>query len=138
MSDTTHATATQANWTGGSLAAEDEVAFRLELETTAAPGPVSLTAEQRYPGGEVVRWDVPLTVVPGAPEEERSLGVALAVGADGVMMDVHPRPEAALCDGPQAVTTDEVAGLVADIVSVAKAIGRPMADPKQNLSAIGQ
>jgi 3-deoxy-7-phosphoheptulonate synthase len=63
---------------------------------------------------------------------------AVAVGADGIMMDVHPKPEAALCDGPQAVTTDEIAALIADVVSVAKAIGRPMADPKQNLSAIGQ
>ncbi|TMK54431.1 MAG: 3-deoxy-7-phosphoheptulonate synthase, partial [Actinobacteria bacterium] len=34
---------------------------------------------------------------------------AVAVGADGIMVDVHPRPEAALCDGPQAITTEEVA-----------------------------
>ena len=63
---------------------------------------------------------------------------AVAVGADGIMVDVHPRPEAALCDGPQAITTEEVAELVADIIAVAKAVGRPMANPKQNLSAIGE
>ena len=28
---------------------------------------------------------------------------AIAVGADGVIVDVHPDPEAALCDGPQAL-----------------------------------
>jgi 3-deoxy-7-phosphoheptulonate synthase len=63
---------------------------------------------------------------------------AVAVGADGIMVDVHPKPEAALCDGPQAITTEEVAELVADIIAVAKAVGRPMANPKQNLSAIGE
>lgn len=63
---------------------------------------------------------------------------AVAVGADGVMIDVHPRPETALCDGPQAVTPDEISEIVADIVLVARAIGRPMASPKQNLSAIGE
>jgi len=63
---------------------------------------------------------------------------AVAVGADGIMVDVHPRPEVALCDGPQAITTDEIAELVADIIAIAKAVGRPMANPKQNLSAIGE
>ena len=63
---------------------------------------------------------------------------AVAVGADGIMVDVHPRPEAALCDGPQAITTEEIAELVAEIIAVAKAVGRPMANPKQNLSAIGE
>ncbi|MGZ4140538.1 MAG: 3-deoxy-7-phosphoheptulonate synthase [Actinomycetota bacterium] len=62
----------------------------------------------------------------------------VAVGADGIMMDVHPRPETALCDGPQAITTEEVGELIADIIAVAKAVGRPMANPKQNLSAIGE
>ncbi len=63
---------------------------------------------------------------------------AVAVGADGIMVDVHPKPEAALCDGPQAITTEEVAKLVQEIIAVAKAVGRPMANPKQNLSAIGE
>jgi 3-deoxy-7-phosphoheptulonate synthase len=63
---------------------------------------------------------------------------AVAVGADGIMVDVHPRPEVALCDGPQAITTEEIAELVAEIIAVAKAVGRPMANPKQNLSAIGE
>jgi 3-deoxy-7-phosphoheptulonate synthase len=63
---------------------------------------------------------------------------AVAVGADGIMVDVHPRPEVALCDGPQAITTEEIGELVSDIIAVAKAVGRPMANPKQNLSAIGE
>jgi 3-deoxy-7-phosphoheptulonate synthase len=63
---------------------------------------------------------------------------AVAVGADGIMVDVHPKPEVALCDGPQAITTEEIAELVADVIAIAKAVGRPMANPKQNLSAIGE
>jgi len=33
---------------------------------------------------------------------------AVAAGADAVMIDVHPEPEVALCDGPQALTPDEM------------------------------
>ena len=33
---------------------------------------------------------------------------SVAAGADGVMIDVHPDPEQALFDGPQALTPDEM------------------------------
>lgn len=33
---------------------------------------------------------------------------AVAAGADGVIVDVHPRPEQALCDGPQALVEDDL------------------------------
>ena len=33
---------------------------------------------------------------------------AIAVGADGVIVDVHPHPEQALCDGPQALVDDDL------------------------------
>ncbi|MEU8271369.1 3-deoxy-7-phosphoheptulonate synthase [Sphaerisporangium sp. NPDC049002] len=33
---------------------------------------------------------------------------AIAVGADGVIIDVHPRPEQALCDGPQALVDGDL------------------------------
>ena len=33
---------------------------------------------------------------------------AIAVGADGVIVDVHPDPEAALCDGPQALVGSDL------------------------------
>ena len=52
---------------------------------------------------------------------------ALAAGADGVMIDVHPHPSEALCDGPQALTPDEVATLGAELSALAGALGRPMA-----------
>jgi 3-deoxy-7-phosphoheptulonate synthase len=35
----------------------------------------------------------------------------LAVGADGIIVDVHPQPDAALCDGPQALVEEDLAEL---------------------------
>ncbi len=52
---------------------------------------------------------------------------ALAAGADGVMVDVHPEPSEALCDGPQALTPPEVEALGAELAALATALGRPMA-----------
>jgi 3-deoxy-7-phosphoheptulonate synthase len=52
---------------------------------------------------------------------------ALAAGADGVMVDVHPNPSEALCDGPQALTPEEVAVLGKELSALAAALGRPMA-----------
>jgi 3-deoxy-7-phosphoheptulonate synthase len=63
---------------------------------------------------------------------------AAAVGADGVMIDIHPHPETALCDGPQALTTDELAPLVAEMTKVATAVGRSMARSSRGLSAVGE
>jgi 3-deoxy-7-phosphoheptulonate synthase len=37
---------------------------------------------------------------------------SLAVGADGVMVDVHPAPETALVDGAQALPPGEFAALM--------------------------
>jgi 3-deoxy-7-phosphoheptulonate synthase len=31
----------------------------------------------------------------------------IAVGADGLIIEVHPRPEEALCDGAQALTPEQ-------------------------------
>jgi len=38
--------------------------------------------------------------------------IAVAAGADGFMVDVHPAPETALCDGPQAILPGEFAELM--------------------------
>jgi 3-deoxy-7-phosphoheptulonate synthase len=40
---------------------------------------------------------------------------ALAVGADGVMVEVHPEPQAALSDGPQALLPDDFSALMNEI-----------------------
>ena len=50
---------------------------------------------------------------------------ALAAGADAVMIDVHPDPESALCDGPQALTPDEILDLGRDLERLAAVLKRP-------------
>jgi 3-deoxy-7-phosphoheptulonate synthase len=49
---------------------------------------------------------------------------AVAAGADGVMVDVHPEPGAALVDGAQALLPREVVELGAQLAAVAEAVGR--------------
>jgi 3-deoxy-7-phosphoheptulonate synthase len=52
---------------------------------------------------------------------------AVAVGADGVMVEVHPDPRAALCDGPQSLDIPGLRGLVHELSAVASAVGRVLA-----------
>ena len=45
---------------------------------------------------------------------------ALAVGADGVMVDVHPDPARALCDGPQSLRPEGFAHLMDELRAIAQ------------------
>ncbi len=56
-----------------------------------------------------------------------SLG-ALAVGADGVMVEIHPDPKAALCDGPQALNFEEFSDLMEGLKKLAPSMGRRIGD----------
>jgi 3-deoxy-7-phosphoheptulonate synthase len=49
---------------------------------------------------------------------------AVAVGADGVMVEVHPRPEEALCDGPQQIPAGEFADFAAQIERLVALMGK--------------
>ncbi len=51
---------------------------------------------------------------------------ALAVGADGVMIEVHPDPSQALCDGPQSLNLKEFAALMKDLKTICPAFGREL------------
>ena len=53
---------------------------------------------------------------------------AIAVGADGIIVDVHPHPETALCDGPQALIESDLREL-ASVAAPPVAFGGPDADP---------
>jgi len=55
---------------------------------------------------------------------------AIAVGADGVMIEVHIKPLDALSDGQQSLYPQDFAQLVKDIEKVALAIGRKLLPPK--------
>jgi 3-deoxy-7-phosphoheptulonate synthase len=52
---------------------------------------------------------------------------AAAAGADGVIIDVHADPSAALCDGGQALLPDEFKALMGDLERVTTALGRGLA-----------
>jgi len=51
---------------------------------------------------------------------------AVAAGADGVMVEVHHEPEAALSDGPQSIYPEQFAELMAQLRIIAPAIGRTL------------
>ena len=52
---------------------------------------------------------------------------ALAAGADGLMIEVHPNPERALSDGGQSLYTDQFARMMPELRAIATAIGREIA-----------
>ena len=51
---------------------------------------------------------------------------AIACGADGLLVEVHPNPCEALCDADQALTPQELADLMTSLAPIAGAIGRRM------------
>jgi 3-deoxy-7-phosphoheptulonate synthase len=51
---------------------------------------------------------------------------AVAAGADGLMVEVHPDPDQALSDGPQALRLDRFDTLMNEIGPVAVAVGRSL------------
>ena len=93
-----------------------ETAYRFTLDLAAVP-----TLKERSP--------LPVIVDPshaaGRRELVTPLSLAAAVaGADGLLVEVHPRPEEAICDGPQALRTEEL-GMFAERVRAAAAQQRP-------------
>jgi 3-deoxy-7-phosphoheptulonate synthase len=51
---------------------------------------------------------------------------SIAVGADGVLVEVHHKPEEALSDGPQALLPDAFAQLVREVDAIAHVLGRSL------------
>jgi 3-deoxy-7-phosphoheptulonate synthase len=54
---------------------------------------------------------------------------AVAAGADGLIIEVHPDPERALSDGVQSLYPDQFAQLMDEIRAIAPAVGRIIAQP---------
>lgn len=69
--------------------------------------------------GTGLRWMVPALAK-----------AAVAVGADGLIMEVHYKPEEALCDGYQSLSVDEFARLMSELNKIARAVGREISVPK--------
>ena len=49
--------------------------------------------------------------------------ISVVSGADGFLVDVHPSPETALVDGPQAILPGEFAALMDEVRSLADVMG---------------
>jgi 3-deoxy-7-phosphoheptulonate synthase len=62
---------------------------------------------------------------------------AVAAGADGVMVEVHPTPDRALSDGGQSLYPDQFAKLVSELRAITSAIGRSVASTPGTVGASG-
>ncbi len=77
---------------------------------------------------------LPVVVDPSHSGGRRDLVVplsraAIAIGADGIIVDVHPDPATALCDGPQALMAEDLAELTSSIKALAPIAGRTLTAP---------
>ena len=84
---------------------------------------------------------LPVLVDPSHATGDRALVIpmalaAAAAGADGLLVEVHPRPAEALCDGAQALTPQMFSELMAGLRKVLAAVGRTMAAPTELPRAI--
>ncbi|MEW6448112.1 MAG: 3-deoxy-7-phosphoheptulonate synthase [Bacillota bacterium] len=51
---------------------------------------------------------------------------AIAAGADGLLVEVHPNPAEALCDGAQSLTPENFAAMMEDLRKIAVVLGRKL------------
>jgi 3-deoxy-7-phosphoheptulonate synthase len=62
---------------------------------------------------------------------------AAAAGADGLLVEVHPWPERALCDGRQALTPERFQQLMRKLPAVLNAVDRHLWRPESPAQAVG-
>jgi len=62
---------------------------------------------------------------------------AIAVGADGLIIDVHPEPKAALCDGDQALPESDIREIADVVMSMSPLMGRMLALPAEMAELAG-
>jgi 3-deoxy-7-phosphoheptulonate synthase len=72
---------------------------------------------------------LPVVVDPSHSTGIRSLvkpmsRAAVAAGADGLIVEVHPNPEEALCDGAQSLRPEDFKALMGELGPVARSVGR--------------
>ncbi|HVS56935.1 MAG TPA: 3-deoxy-7-phosphoheptulonate synthase [Casimicrobiaceae bacterium] len=93
-----------------------ETAYRNVLDVTAIPvlkreTHLPVIVDPSHAGGKA--WMVPALSC-----------AAVAAGADGLLIAIHPNPCEALCDADQALTPAEFATLMEKLGAIARAIGR--------------
>ena len=95
-----------------------ETAYRNVLDVTAVPvlkkeTHLPVIVDPSHAGGKA--WMVPALSC-----------AAVAAGADGLLIEVHPCPTEAWCDADQALTPAEFAALMTRLDAVARAVGRTL------------
>ena len=95
-----------------------ETAYRYTLDLLAVPVLKEMT-------------HLPVIVDPSHAAGRRDLVLpmslaAAAAGADGVIVETHPEPEHAICDGPQALRASEFADYVRRLEAVAALAGKEL------------
>jgi 3-deoxy-7-phosphoheptulonate synthase len=95
-----------------------ETAYRNVLDVTAVPvlkreTHLPVIVDPSHAGGKA--WMVPALSC-----------AAVAAGADGLLIEVHPNPCDAWCDADQALTPEEFARLMRQLDGIARVIGRDM------------
>jgi 3-deoxy-7-phosphoheptulonate synthase len=93
-----------------------ETAYRFTLDLTAVPVLRELS-------------HLPVVVDPSHAAGRRDLVeplslAAAAAGADGIIVEVHPAPEEAICDGPQALRTEGFAAYAQRVEAAAGVAGK--------------
>ena len=93
-----------------------ETAYRFTLDLMAVPVLKQMT-------------HLPIVVDPSHAAGRRDLVESLslaaaAAGADGIIVEVHPKPEEAICDGPQALRASEFAAYAQKVQQVALIAGK--------------
>ncbi|MEA2373765.1 MAG: 3-deoxy-7-phosphoheptulonate synthase [Thermoleophilaceae bacterium] len=96
-----------------------ETAYRFTLDLMAVPVLKQMT-------------HLPIVVDPSHAAGKRDLVPALsyaaaAAGADGIIVEIHPEPEAAICDGPQALHADEFPDYLRKLEQAASLAGKEFA-----------
>jgi 3-deoxy-7-phosphoheptulonate synthase len=75
-----------------------------------------------------LRTELPVIVDPSHAAGRRELVLPLSVaaaaaGADGIIVEVHPRPDEAVCDGPQQLIASEFASYMQRVTAAAELAG---------------
>ncbi|MEV7971238.1 3-deoxy-7-phosphoheptulonate synthase, partial [Sphaerisporangium sp. NPDC088356] len=58
---------------------------------------------------------------------------AIVAGADGIIVDVHPNPDIALCDGPQALVAEDLEVLAHTMKDLSEFMGRQLSTQRELL-----
>ncbi|MFH1305819.1 MAG: 3-deoxy-7-phosphoheptulonate synthase [Candidatus Omnitrophota bacterium] len=93
---------------------EDYTRFTLDINAVSAVKRLSHLPIIVDPSHATGRWGM----VPSAAR------AAIAAGADGLLVEVHPNPEDAFSDGEQSLVPEKFEELMNDVKKIAKALGR--------------